>query len=161
MKLSKKGVEMSMNVVIVAVVLLLVLIVLIAIFTGKVSVLREGTDAVDEAKCSEACATGGYGQGQFMADCTAPYTKTLMFVRGPEDAPKCCCQEPKKAAAEAAAEEKKKAADKLKADTEKAVSDCRTKCGGTAAWVDKASDCESPKSTKGVTNPTTKKVCCC
>ena len=58
----KKGVELSMNVIIIAVICLIVLIVLVLIFSGRLGKFGEGVTQVEKSVDIEQCNIPGYRQ---------------------------------------------------------------------------------------------------
>jgi hypothetical protein len=64
---SKKGAEMSLNIIIVAAIALIVLVVLVMIFTGRMNIFGTGVQKATENKCSDQqgiprLATEGCGE---------------------------------------------------------------------------------------------------
>ena len=67
--MNKKGVELSLNVIIIAVILLVVLVVMIVIFSGKTSIFAKTTSGcearggtcLDGTSCPASSAPAGFG----------------------------------------------------------------------------------------------------
>ncbi|HLD88766.1 MAG TPA: hypothetical protein VI894_01020 [Candidatus Nanoarchaeia archaeon] len=86
--MNKRGVELSVNVIIIAIIALLVLVILVAIFTGRIAIFS-GESAKCESqggKCSFVCGQGdaaGYGKEFAGAKCFDSSGK-------PDQSKKCC-----------------------------------------------------------------------
>ncbi|MFO8016842.1 MAG: hypothetical protein R6U32_07105 [Candidatus Woesearchaeota archaeon] len=58
----KKGMELSMNTIIIAAIGLMVLVVLVMIFTGKMSDIRQSTNKTESQFSQERCEVPGTGR---------------------------------------------------------------------------------------------------
>lgn len=91
--MNKKGVEISINVIIVAAIALAVLVVLFMIFTGRLGMFSRGVS--ETTTCNQACIAAGNEKGTPITtdnECTAPSTILLGYYsteRGIKE--KCCC----------------------------------------------------------------------
>ena len=65
--MNKKGVELSMNVIIIAAIALLVLVVLSVIFLGRIGAFGEkaASCAAQGGKCAVACGDADYGTADY------------------------------------------------------------------------------------------------
>ena len=80
---SKKGAEMSLNVIIVAVIALVVLVVLVAIFTGRITIFQRGVAEQGDTELTTMritygqCAPSTSMESKFKVDFSAAATDEL------------------------------------------------------------------------------------
>jgi hypothetical protein len=76
MKSSKKGADISLNVIIVAAIALIVLVVLVMIFTGRMSIFNKGITSTD-VKCLDADKRPGAQVAAATAGCQTNYQQVV------------------------------------------------------------------------------------
>lgn len=91
--MTKKGVELSVNVIIVAAIALAVLVVLFMIFTGRIGLFSRGVQ--ETTSCDQACKAAGYGRPVVLSSTeactTGGYVPLVGYYSDPASKIPCCC----------------------------------------------------------------------